>query len=149
MSEAVGRQLDPACDVMAIAEPFVRQSLRRYYLPSYWRDRLKLRPLEAILLTASLPGQAQRLLTRLERNQLTFHIHYDELDQTMRALNGMVNRLALAVLAAAMGIGLVVLYGAAGSPVRSWIAVVFAAGFAATLAVAIALLITIWRSDRE
>ena len=149
MSEAVGRQLDPTCDVMAIAEPFVRQTLRRFYQPSYWRDRLKMRPLEAVLLTAALPGQAQRLLTRLERNQLTFHIQVDELEQTMRSLNGMVNRLALAILAAAMGIGLVFLYGAAGSPVRTWIALVFAAGFAVTTGIAIALLIAIWRSERE
>jgi hypothetical protein len=59
-----------------------------------------------------------------------------------------VNRLALAVLVAAMGIGLVVVYGATGSSVRSWIAVIFGLGFAVTTAIAAALLIAIWRSER-
>lgn len=148
MSEAMGRQLDPGFQVVTVAEPFVRDAMKRYYRPEFWRSKLRMKPLEALLMTAALPGQAQRLLTRIERNQLTLHVHYDELGETIRALNAMVNRLALAVLAAAMGIGLVVLYGATGSPVRNWIAVVFALGFATTTAIAIALLIVIWRSDR-
>jgi hypothetical protein len=127
----------------------VRDALRRFYRPEFWRSRLRLKPLEAMLLTASLPGQTQRLLTRIERNQLTFHVHYDELEQTIRALNNMVNRLALAVLIAAMGIGLVVFYGASGSPVRSWIALLFVTGFALTTAIAVALLFMIWRSNRD
>jgi hypothetical protein len=40
-------------------------------------------------MTASMTGQTQRLLTRIERNQLTFHVHHDEMDQTLRSLNGM------------------------------------------------------------
>jgi len=148
MSEAIGRQLDPSFQVTAVAEPFVRTAMRRYYRPEFWRSRLRLKPLEAMLFASSLPGQTQRILTRIERNQLTFHMHYDELEQTIRALNGMVNRLALSVLAAAMGIGLVVLYGASDSPVRSWLGVLFAMGFAVTTLIAAALLIAIWRSDR-
>jgi ubiquinone biosynthesis protein len=145
----MGRQLDPSFQVMTVAEPFVRNSMRRYYRPEFWRAKMRTKPLEALLMAAAIPGQAQRLLTRIERNQLTFHIHYDELEETMRALNAMVNRLALAVLAAAMGIGLVVLYGAAGSPVRDWIAAIFALGFTVTTVIAVVLLFFIWRSERR
>jgi ubiquinone biosynthesis protein len=149
MSEAVGRQLDPAFQVTAVAEPFVRNAMRRYYRPEYWRSRLRMKPLEAMLLATSLPGQTQRLLTRIERNQLTFHMHYDELDETIQALNGMINRLALSVLVAAMGIGLAVLYQASDSPVRTWLAALFALGFIVIVFVAVALLIAIWRSNRD
>lgn len=149
MSEAMGRQLDPSFQVTAVAEPFVRKALRRFYQPGYWRNKLRMKPLEAMLMATSLPGQTQRLLTRVERNQLTFHVHYDELEQTMRALNGMVNRLALAVLIAAMGIGLVVLFGASDSPLRDWIAAAFAIGFVVTAFLGLALVIAIWRSNRD
>jgi hypothetical protein len=127
----------------------VRDALRRFYRPSYWRSKLRLKPIEAMLLATSLPGQAQRLLTRIERNELTFHVHYDELEQTMRSMSGMVNRLALAVLIAAMGIGLAVLYGTSDSPLRDWIAAAFAVGFAVTTLLGIALVIAILRNNRE
>jgi hypothetical protein len=127
----------------------VRDALRRFYRPGYWKNKLRMKPLEAMMLASSLPGQTQRLLTRVERNQLTFHVHYDELDQTVRALNGMVNRLALSVLIAAMGIGLVVLYGASERPLKTWVAAAFAGGFAMTTLLAIALAITIWRNARD
>jgi ubiquinone biosynthesis protein len=149
MSEAIGRRLDPSFQVTEFAEPFVRDALRRFYRPGYWKTKLKMKPLEAMMLATSLPGQTQRLLTRVERNQLTFHVHYDELDQTIRALNGMVNRLALAVLIASMGIGLVVLYGASDSPLKTWVATLFVLGFAVTALLGAGLVVAIWRNSRD
>jgi hypothetical protein len=67
----------------------------------------------------------------------------------MRRLDSMVNRLALAVLTAAMGIGLVVLFSATHGSLRTIIAIVFVLGFAIVATLATALLFAIWRSGRN
>lgn len=146
--EALGRHLEPSFEVTKVAEPYVKQAMRMFYSPSYWRGKLRLRTLEAMMLASALPGQAQRILTRLERNELTFHIHYDELPETLSSLNGMVNRLALAILTAAMGIGLAMVFQATGPELRSWVGALFVFGFAAVAALATGLLIAIWRRGR-
>lgn len=148
MNEALGRTLDPSFDVAAVAEPYVRQALRGLYSPTYWWDKLKLRPLEVMLLGAALPAHIQRLLTRLERNDLTFRIRYDELPQALSGLNSMVNRLALAILTAGGGVGLAILYTSTQPALASWLGAFFILGFAGTTLVGLLLLFAIWRSGR-
>jgi len=148
MNEALGRLLDPTFDVTGVAEPYVRRALRGLYSPGFWWQKLRLRPLEVMLLSAALPAHVQRLFTRLERNDLTFRIRYDELPQALAGLNGMVNRLALAILTAGGGVGLAILYQSTQPPVVSWLGLFFVAGFTTTTLVGVLLIVVIWRSGR-
>lgn len=148
MAEALGRRLDPEINVVVVMEPAIRSSMRAFYSPEFWWRKMRLRPLEVALLAAELPGHVQRLLTRLERDELAFHVRYDELPETLRGLNGMVNRLALSVIAAAGAIGLSVLFFAVDPVWGSFQGWVFG-GLFVVLGLLIAnVLFRIWRSGR-
>jgi len=148
MTEALARQLDPDVNVVEIVEPIIRQSMHRFYSPGFWVDRLKARPLEVMMLSAALPGHIQRLLSRIDRNDLTFHIHYDELPETLRAMNSMVNRLAMAIITAAAGLSWAVLLLAIQPGIRSWTGIAFVMGFAVLVLMALNVLARIWRNGR-
>lgn len=145
-AEALGRRLDPDINLAEVAGPAVGQALHVFYSPAFWGEKLRLKPLEIALLGASLPGHLQRLLTRLDRNELAFHINYDELPQTMQQMNSMVNRIALAVICAAGAIGISILFLALQpSPftLMGWLFIVLFCGLGLMIA---NVLWRIWRS---
>lgn len=148
MAEALGRRLDPELNVILVIEPTVRATMRTFTSPEFWWRKMRLRPLEVALLAAELPGHVQRLLTRLERDELAFHVRYDELPETLRGLNGMVNRLALSVIAAAGAIGLSVLFFAVDPVWGSFQGWVFGGLFVVLGLLTANVLFRIWRSGR-
>lgn len=148
MAEALGRRLDPDLNVIVVVEPTIRSAMRTFYSPSFWWQKFRMRPLEVALLASALPGHLQRLLARLERNDMAFHVHYDELPETLHGLNSMVNRLALSVIAAAGGIGLSVMYFAVDPVWGSWQAWVLAGLFLVLGLLTANVLFRIWRSGR-
>jgi ubiquinone biosynthesis protein len=149
MSEALVRHLDPSFDAVAVAEPYLRRAIRQLYSPGYWVRTLRSRPLEVMLLGAALPGYLQRLLIRLDRDELTIRVRSDELPRALASLNDMANRLAAAVLVAAAGIGLLALYETEHPRLWSVGGVVFLVACLAVLGAVLRLLLDIWRSGRS
>ena len=148
MTEALARQLDPDANIIDIVEPTIRKSVRHLYSPAFWADRLRARPLEVMMLGAALPGHIQRLLSRIDRNDLTFHIHYDELPETLRAMNSMVNRLAVSIITAAAGVSWAVLLLATQPSWTSWQGLAFIVGFVVIVMMGLNVLARIWRNGR-
>ncbi len=148
MTEAIARMLDPALNVAELAETSLRREIRKFFTPSYWVDQLKTQPLELMILGSALPRRLQRLLTRLDRQELTFRIHYDELPETLNALTGLVNRLATAILVAAGSIGLALMFNAVQPPMRSWRWNIFAVLFLVIGVATVRLMIGIMRSGK-
>jgi ubiquinone biosynthesis protein len=148
MLEALSRRLDPDINVITVVDPIIRNALREFYSPGFWIRRFKLQPLDSMLLAASMPSHIQRLLSRIDRNDLTFHIHYDELPETLRSLNGMVNRLAFAIMTAAAWLGTIFLFLAVDPDVTGFPGMLFLVVFA-LLAVLVGYgLYAVWRSGR-
>ncbi|HWV25478.1 MAG TPA: AarF/UbiB family protein, partial [Thermomicrobiales bacterium] len=148
MAESLARTLDPNINVIELVDPVVRQAMRRFYTYDFWKEKLKLRPLETALLVAALPGHIQRILTRIDRNELMFQMRYEQLPETIQGLNGMVNRLALAILSAAGMIGLAMLYLAVHPTFGSWHGWVFGIAFVAIAGMTLSVLIRIRGSGR-
>lgn len=148
MAESLGRSLDPDLDVFTLIDPTIRSAMSRFYSMGYWKDRLRARPLEVAMLGASLPGHIQRILTRIDRNDLSFHVHYEQLPETIRGMNAMINRLALAIMSAAGMIGLAVLYLAVQPVLYSWQGLLFLMAFMALTMTTFYVLIGIVRSGR-
>jgi ubiquinone biosynthesis protein len=148
MLEALSRRLDPDFNVIDVVEPTVRNALRQFYRPGFWVDRFKLQPLDTMLLAASMPSHIQRLLARIDRNDLTFHVRYDELPETLRSLNGMVNRLAFAIMTAAAWLGFILLFLAADADVTAFPGALFLLAFAFLGGLVLYGLWAIWRSGR-
>lgn len=148
MTEAIARMLDPTLNVAEIAETSLKREIRKFFTPSYWVDQMKTQPLELMILGSSLPRRLQRLVTRLDRQELTFRIHYDELPRTLNALTGLVNRLATAILVAAGSVGLALLFNAVQPPMWSWRWNVFALLFLVIGIATVRLMISIMRSGK-
>ena len=148
MLEALSRRLDPDIDVIAVVEPAIKGATRELYSPGFWVRRFKLQPLDSLMLAASMPTQLQRLLARIDRNDLTFHIHYDELPETLRSLNGMVNRLAFSIMTAAAWLGTIFLFLAVDPDVTRFPGVLFLGVFALLIAMVAYGVFDIWRSNR-
>jgi ubiquinone biosynthesis protein len=148
MTEAIARMLDPSLNVAEIAETSLKREIRKLFSPSYWIDQLKTQPLELMILGSALPRRLQRLLTRLDRQELTFRIHYDELPETLSALTGLVNRLATAILVAAGSIGLALMFNAVQPPMWSWRWNLFAVLFIVIGIATLRLMVGIMRSGK-
>lgn len=143
MTESLARSLEPNVNVIELVDPIVRDAMRRFYTLDFWKEKLRLRPLEVALLAAALPGHIQRILTRIDRNELMFQMRYEQLPETIQGLNGMVNRLALAILSAAGMIGLAMLYLAIHPTFGSWHGWVFGIAFLAITGMTLTVLIRI------
>lgn len=120
MAESLARSLDPQMNVIEVVRPIVRQSMQRFYSLDYWKDRLKYRPLEIALLGAALPGYLQRIFTRIDTNEIAFHVQVDDLDRTLGTMERLVNRLALAIITGAGYIALGMAYLAVRPSIGSW-----------------------------
>lgn len=148
MLEALSRRLDPDINVIEIVDPVIRSAMKELYSPVYWARRFKLQPLDAMFLASSMPAHVQRLIARIDRNDLAFHIHFDELPETLRSLNGMVNRLAFSVITAAAWLGTLFLFLAVDPDVTEFPGNLFLLVFAGLVAMVVYGLHTIWRSGR-
>ncbi len=149
MAEALTRRLDPDINVIEVADPAIRAAIKRFYSPSFWKERLKGRPLEVMLLSAAMPGHIQRFISRLDRNDFALHIEVDELPLALHELNSMVNRLVLAVIAAAMAIGTAMLVIAINPVWGSVEAFALIVVFAAVTMLMLNVLFRVWRSGRK
>jgi ubiquinone biosynthesis protein len=143
MAESLARTLDPDLNVIELVDPTIRRAMKRFYSADFWKDKLRLRPLEVALLAVALPGHIQRILTRIDRNDLSFQVRYEQLPETIRGLNSMVNRLALAILCAAGMIGLAMLYLAVHPTLATWHGWVFGAALVAITGMTLWVLIRI------
>ena len=148
MAEALARQLDPSLNAAEIAETYLRREIRKVASPMYWARQMKTQPLELLILGSALPRRLQRLLARLDRQELTFRIHYDELPYTLTTLTKLVNRLATAILVAAGSVGLALMFNAVQPPMWSWRWNVFAVLFIVIGIATVRLMISIMRSGR-
>lgn len=148
MLDGLCRRLDPDINILDVVSPTIQESMKRFYSPAFWGKRLRLQPLDAMLLGASLPGQLQRLLSRIDRNDITFHVHYDELDKTLQSLNRMVNRLALAVMTAAAWVGLILLFFAVKPNLGQFPGNLFLVASAVLVLAVLYGVVQIWRSGR-
>ena len=149
ITEAVARRLDPGIDVIAVAQPAIRRAGVRFYSPEFWWDRLKGKPLETALLASSMPATIQRFITRLDRNDFKMHIQVDDIANMLYEMNSMVNRLVMAIVAAAMALGVAVLVLALRPRWGSFEGVLLIALFAIAMAIVANVLFRVWRSGRR
>jgi ubiquinone biosynthesis protein len=148
MLEALSRRLDPGINVIEVVDPTIRAALRELYSPMFWIRRFKMQPLDAMMLAASLPSQIQRLLSRVDRNDLVIHARVDDLPDIMRNVNRMVNRLVFAIMTATGVLGTIFLYRSFEPDVQSFPGSLFLIVFALLGVLVSYGLVTVWRSSR-
>ena len=112
--EGIARRLDPSLSLVEVAEPFgrvlVRQKLSWGELEDWYRNDL----LEYGKTLLGLPVRINKALDRLNQGQLTMRHLHEGLSPIVERLTGMINRLAMSILAASIIIGTSLLEGTKG-----------------------------------
>jgi ubiquinone biosynthesis protein len=106
MMEGIGLQLDPDLNVFAIAKPYAKQAIAEEFSGKVVGERI-LRQTRLIGGTAlELPEQVGNMLQRLNEGQIRVQTSEQELRTLSRALISSANYLELAVVLAAIILGL-------------------------------------------
>lgn len=147
MSEGLGLMLDPEFRYLEFASPILRQHWEKSRSLSAGMSRLGRAANAAAELGLELPRRTDRLLGRLERGELELNVRHEGLTKFALELQGMTNRLALALILAASVVALGVAIGFQGpagfAPYLRWL---FGLGFFFSLAFGAWVLLSIWRS---
>jgi ubiquinone biosynthesis protein len=150
MNEGVGRRLDPGFNAAAVAAPFVHRAVQLRLRPSAWEPELRRGLIDLARLGLDLPGALRRLTRQLERGEFTVSVRPQGLDEPLRRLEVLVNRLAMSVLLAAFIVSTALLMRTyhprdeGGLP--GWLSVV---GLLVATVLGVGLLLAIWRSGRR
>lgn len=148
MNEGLGLQLDPNFRLADALLPYAQRLMMRQYSPWLWTKRLSRAGLDAARLGAELPQQARRVLGALERGELSMGMRPMDVEPLIWRFERTVNRLILAILAAAFIIGLAMLmssYHPSGWSQGTF----FLVGFAFAAALGVYLSLSILRSRRR
>ena len=106
MSEGLGAQLDPEFKLMEFAEPY----FKRFWVKSHSLRKQVHRIVEGTQeltdLGFELPAHARRMLSQLERGEMTFISRIEGLRETLKEMQKAANRVSMSILTAALVIGL-------------------------------------------
>jgi ubiquinone biosynthesis protein len=148
--EGVGKQVAPMFDVFEVSGPYVRRFLLQLALPTHWGPEA-LRSLGGwAAFLNDLPSQTGRIMSRVERGQLEFHIKDPATENLARQVNRAANRVIQAILLGSLTIGLALLLPTLDL-IWPWGLLTWAAilGLGAVIVLALWLLWSIWRSGRR
>lgn len=106
MSEGLGAQLDPEFKLMEFAEPYFKRSwVKSHSLRKQVRSIVE-GTQELTDLGFELPAHARRMLSQLERGEMTFITRIEGLKETLKEMQKAANRVSMSILTAALVIGL-------------------------------------------
>jgi len=103
--EETGRVLDPAFDLAKIAEPFLRKLMLERYQPDQILREFWLTSKDWVKDLGTLPGDLQRVLRRIEREDIGVNLRLDKLEKLAEPLDGAINRVVLALIIGSLIIG--------------------------------------------
>jgi ubiquinone biosynthesis protein len=103
--EEVGRTLDPEFDLRLIAQPVLRELHRERWSPKALLGKTRTLFASAFNRLGDLPTELDRLLRRLEHDDLTVNFQHRGLEGLNDALRAASNRIALGVIIGALIIG--------------------------------------------
>lgn len=109
MSEGLWRQLDPSFNAARTAQPFVESATLKMFSPRTIAATAVDTASDLAELGVHLPAQLRRIARRLDRGEFELALRHRDLDETIERLSGMVSRLSIAIVAAALIMGLPIL----------------------------------------
>lgn len=147
--EGMGRGLDPGFRMAEEALPMLRQVLRARYTPRALSARAW-NTLRGALATAErLPHDVSRALRNLRRGRMQLHIDLAHLKRVGDQLDRAANRLALALVIAAMIVGSSIVMTVKGGPTLFGLPAFGFLGFSAAALGGVWLIRSIWRSTHR
>lgn len=103
--EETARQLDPEFNLAAVGRPYIRRLSMDRWNPFKWGRHLAAEAREKIGILADLPNDLQRLLHRLEDEDIRIQLRHTGLERTSDTVHAAFSRLSLAVIIGSIVIG--------------------------------------------
>jgi len=150
INEGISMTLYPDFRMLDFAAPIVMNYWKEERRPDKLIPEMARTALDGFELSLSLPKRAARLLRQMERGQLEFNINYEGLRQFANQMERMTNRLAAAIVLAAvivaLGIVMVIYHPEAWQTFGQYL---FFFAFLSSLVFGGWLLWSIWRSGKN
>ena len=115
MSESLWRRLDPDFNFALVAEPFAKRARSTRSSVRVFRRQVADATRQSAVATMSLPGQVGRIASRLDRGELEIALRHRDLDEYLDRVSSIIGRLASAILASSLIVGLAII-GVAEEP---------------------------------
>ncbi|REJ35182.1 MAG: ABC transporter [Bacillota bacterium] len=144
--EGLGQQLDPEFNALEAGRPFAEELIRRRLHPAAAAGRFARDAGDLLETLLGLPEKVQRTLNRLNRGEVRVRVQLETLDRTVGRLERGYNRIAMAVMFAALFIGAAILWSGSPGPVLWGVPVLPALAFFAAFVTGAVLLVGVLRS---
>jgi ubiquinone biosynthesis protein len=112
MGEGLGVVLDPTFNLMDVYVPLAEDLARRQFIPKQWVRQLLLSGVDALQMGMELPQQLRRILGDIERGGFEITVQPASFDPYLDRLEQLVNRMIVALLAAAFTVAAALLVAA-------------------------------------
>jgi len=146
MIEGVARTLDPAFNILAVAQPYGAEAIKSLFTPERIRQQLLRTAFDLADLGVDLPRRLDRVLRSTEQSSFTAR---EAADRAQRLVQTAVNRLALGVLIGAFIIGLAIVIFAVHPGVNDLLLrLMLLGGFAAVGVLGLVFFVSFLRSGR-
>ncbi|MCK8488184.1 AarF/ABC1/UbiB kinase family protein [Paenibacillus sp. MBLB2552] len=149
--EGVALALDPDLRILDLAEPFGRKLLREKYAARRLGKKLFDEAAELTDSLVDLPHQVRKLSSTLARGKLKMDMNVPEMEQFLRKLDQISNRLSFSIVLLAFSIimvGLIIGSSLARMPTLLWDIPAIEIGFIVATLMFLWLLFSIFRSGR-
>ncbi|WP_341916046.1 AarF/UbiB family protein [Polaromonas sp. YR568] len=146
--EGMGRGLDPGFHMATEATPMLRQVLRARYQPEVLAGRAWKTLRRTLAVAEQLPHDVSRLLRNARRGHLSVGIELAHLKRVGDQVDRAANRLAMALIIAALIIGSSIVMTVKGGPTLMGLPVFGFLGFTGAMLGGVWLVRAIWRSSR-
>ncbi|MGP0584623.1 ABC1 kinase family protein [Paenibacillus timonensis] len=149
--EGVALALDPNLRILDLAEPFGRKLLREKYAARRLGKKLFDEAAELTDSLVDLPHQVRKLSSTLSRGKLKMDMNLPEMEQFLRKLDQISNRLSFSIVLLAFSIimvGLIIGSSLARMPTLLWDIPAIEIGFIVATLMFLWLLFSIFRSGR-
>lgn len=147
--EGMGRELDPAFNMVDVALPLLKAAMRKRYAPKALLQRGWRSVDEAVSLLAGLPQDLSRLLKAARRGRLEIHIDIANLTRVGHQLESAMNRLVVGLVVAALIVGSSIVMTVQGGPTLWGLPLFGLLGFMAAVLGSLWLLGSMSRSNRR
>lgn len=144
--EGMGRELDPAFNMVDVALPLLKAAMRKRYAPKALLQRGWQAVDEAVSLLGGLPQDLSRLLKAARRGRLEIHIDIGNLTRVGNQLESAMNRLVVGLVVAALIVGSSIVMTVSGGPTLLGLPVFGLLGFVGAVLGSLWLLVSIARS---
>ncbi len=143
--EGMGRQLDPDFDVMATAEPFLRNLVLARYSPKVLARRGRQGLGDMIEVMSGLPADLRKLVKQAQTSNLKLRLDVEKLDEVGDKIERGAARLALALVTAALILGSSIAMTASGGRLPVDVSYFAMFGFVFAVLGGVWVILSIWR----